>query len=406
MTMRQLKIPKQVTPRDNISVDKYLQEVAKSDLITPEEEVVLAKRIQAGDGLALEIFVKANLRFVVSVAKQYQWQWLTLPDLINDGNLGLIKAAQRYDEKRWFKFISYAVWWIRQSILQALADQSRTIRVPLNVNGHLNKIHKMESRIEQLLCREPINYEIARCLLLDQKMREKFERNATNEELLHVLEWTYDVSDEDITKDEEISDTSSDEISDDDIEKQIGNDIMIEKVISETAEIDILEKETDETLNISAKDSLMENLEWNEEWLSKKDKKKERKKFIITPKYIDSLKTIWRPVSLDTPINNDPNNDSFWELLVSNDFPDTDYAVVKDESLSIEIWRALATLSEKERDILILYYGIGLPHSLTLEEIAVNIELTRERVRQIKEKAIKKLKKASKSKLLKSYLGQ
>ena len=288
--MRQLKISKSITNRETASLDKYLQDIGKEEMITAEEEVQLAQRIKAGDQIALEKLVRANLRFVVSVAKQYQNQGLSLPDLINEGNLGLIKAAQRFDETRGFKFISYAVWWIRQSILQALAEQSRIVRLPLNQVGSLNKIKKESSRLEQ-----------------------KFERPPSPEEIAEAL--------------------------------------------------DIPEHKIDAALKIST-----------------------------------------RYVSMDAPISEDDDT-KFIDVFMNDDTSNTDEGLMR-ESLAKEIERSLATLTEKERDVINLYYGIGLPHGLTLEEIGAKFDLTRERVRQIKEKAIRRLKHTSRSKLLKAYLGQ
>jgi len=288
--MRQLKITKSITNRENASLDKYLQDIGKEGMITADEEVLLAQRIKTGDKKALEKLIKANLRFVVSVAKQYQNQGLSLPDLINEGNLGLIKAAQRFDETRGFKFISYAVWWIRQSILQALAEQSRIVRLPLNQVGSLNKISKEASRLEQ-----------------------KFERPPSALELSESLE--------------------------------------------------IPQQKIDAALKIST-----------------------------------------RYVSMDAPLPQDEDS-KFIDFFVSDDIPVTDYGLMR-ESLSQEIQRSLATLTEKERDVVNLFYGIGVPHGLTLDEIGSKFDLTRERVRQIKEKAIRRLKHTSRSKLLKAYLGQ
>jgi RNA polymerase primary sigma factor len=288
--MRQLKITKSITNRETASLDKYLQDIGKEELITADEEVQLAQKVKAGDQLALEKLVKANLRFVVSVAKQYQNQGLSLPDLINEGNLGLIKAAKRFDETRGFKFISYAVWWIRQSILQALAEQSRIIRLPLNQVGSLNKIKKATSKLEQ-----------------------KFERMPSAEEIAEKLE---------------------------------------------------------------------------------------------VPNYkIDAAKKITtRYISMDAPLTQDDET-KFLDVFVTDETPNTDDFLMK-ESLAREIQRSLATLTKKERDVINLYYGIGIPHGLTLEEIGSKFDLTRERVRQIKEKAIRRLKHTSRSKLLKAYLGQ
>ena len=289
MSMRQLKITKSITNRESQSLEKYLQEIGKVDLITPEEEVRLAIRIKQGDQAALEKLTKANLRFVVSVAKQYQNQGLTLPDVINEGNLGLIKAAQRFDETRGFKFISYAVWWIRQSILQALAEQSRIVRLPLNQVGSLNKINKAYSKLEQ-----------------------EFEREPSAEELAELL------------------------------------DLPIDKVS-------------------------------------------------------DTMKVSGRHVSMDAPFANGEES-SLLDVLVNLDSPKADSGLMM-ESLSKEIDRALSTLTERERDVVKLFFGIGLNHGLTLEEIGDKFDLTRERVRQIKEKAIRRLRHSSRSKLLQQYLG-
>jgi len=288
--MRQLKISKSITNRETASLDKYLQEIGREELITADEEVSLAQRIKAGDQLALEKLTKANLRFVVSVAKQYQNQGLSLPDLINEGNLGLIKAAQRFDETRGFKFISYAVWWIRQSILQALAEQSRIVRLPLNQVGSLNKIKKASSKLEQ-----------------------RYERTPSSDEIAEQLE--------------------------------------------------VPEYKISKAMKISS-----------------------------------------RHVSMDAPLVIGEET-SMLDVFVSNDGPVTD-SILMHESLSTEIERSLATLSKKERDVVNLFYGIGMAHGLTLEEIGIKFGLTRERVRQIKEKAIRRLKHNSRSKLLKAYLGQ
>lgn len=289
MAMRQLKITKSITNRESASLDKYLQEIGKEDLITAEEEVVLAQRIKQGDQIALEKLTKANLRFVVSVAKQYQNQGLSLPDLINEGNLGLIKAAQRFDETRGFKFISYAVWWIRQSILQALAEQSRIVRLPLNQVGSLNKINKAFSALEQ-----------------------KFEREPSAHELSEVL------------------------------------DIPEEKIA-------------------------------------------------------DTMRVSGRHVSMDAPFVQGEDN-SLIDVLVNHDSPRADSSLM-NESLQREIERSLSTLTERERDVVRLFFGIAMNHGLTLEEIGAKFDLTRERVRQIKEKAIRRLRHTSRSKLLKAYLG-
>ena len=288
--MRQLKISKQITNRESQSLDKYLQEIGKVDLITSDVEVELAKRIREGDQIALEKLTKANLRFVVSVAKQYQNNGLTLGDLINEGNLGLIKAAKRFDETRGFKFISYAVWWIRQSILQALAEQSRIVRLPLNRVGSLNKISKTFSELEQ-----------------------KYEREPSPEELAEVLEVT-------------------------------------------TAEV------------------------------------------------VDTMKISGRHVSMDAPLSTSEDGGTLMDVMANNDSPKADHQLMA-ESLQKEIERSLSTLTDKEREIIRLFFGIGMNHGLTLEEIGAKFNLTRERVRQIKEKAIRRLRHTSRNKLLKSYLG-
>ncbi len=286
--MRQLKITKSITNRESASLDKYLQEIGKEELITVEEEVDLAQRIKKGDKEALEKLTRANLRFVVSVAKQYQNQGLSLPDLINEGNLGLIKAAEKFDETRGFKFISYAVWWIRQSILQALAEQSRIVRLPLNQVGSLNKINKAFARFEQ-----------------------EHERMPSPDELANEL------------------------------------DIPREKVT-------------------------------------------------------DTLRVSGRHVSVDAPFADGEDN-SLLDVLVNNDSPIADRGLI-NESLSTEVERALSTLTNRERDIIKYFFGIGCPE-ITLEEIGEKFGLTRERVRQIKEKAIRRLRHSTRSKLLKSYLG-
>ena len=287
--MRQLKITKSITNRESQSLDKYLQEIGREELITAEMEVELAQRIKNGDQLALEKLTKANLRFVVSVAKQYQNQGLTLPDLINEGNLGLIKAAQRFDETRGFKFISYAVWWIRQSILQALAEQSRIVRLPLNQVGSLNKINKAFSRLEQ-----------------------EFERPPSSDELATALDLPED-------------------------------------------------------------------------------------------KVKDTMKVSGRHVSVDAPFVDGEDN-SLLDVMINNDSPKADLDLMR-ESLQREIERSLSTLNDREKDVVMLFFGIGKQHGLTLEEIGTKFDLTRERVRQIKEKAIRRLRHNSRSKLLKAYLG-
>lgn len=287
--MRQLNITKQVTSRETASLDKYLHDIGKVELITAEEEVELARKIKEGDEMALEKLTKANLRFVVSVAKQYQNQGLSLPDLINEGNLGLIKAAQRFDETRGFKFISYAVWWIRQSILQALAEQSRIVRLPLNKIGTINKINKAYAYLEQEYEREPRADEIASLL-------------------------------------------------------------------------DITEAEVK-----------------------------------------DSLRNSSRHLSMDASLTQDKDN-NMYDVMKSEDSPTPDKGLLY-ESLKQEINRTISTLPQREADIIKLYFGLDSKHPMTLEEIGEKFDLTRERVRQIKEKAIRRLKNASKCKNLKAYLG-
>ena len=286
--MCQLKITKSITNRESASLDKYLQEIGREELITVEEEVELAQRIKKGDQAALDKLTRANLRFVVSVAKQYQNQGISLPDLINEGNLGLIKAAEKFDETRGFKFISYAVWWIRQSILQALAEQSRIVRLPLNQVGSLNKINKALSQFEQ-----------------------QYERQPSPDELADMLE-------------------------------------------------------------------------------------------IPREKIADTLRVSGRHVSVDAPFVDGEDN-SLLDVLVNNDSPNADKGLV-NESLNTEIERALSTLTERERDIVKYFFGIGC-QEMTLEEIGEKFGLTRERVRQIKEKAIRRLRHSARSKLLKGYLG-
>jgi RNA polymerase primary sigma factor len=287
--MRQLKITKQVTNRDTPSLDKYLQEIGKVELITPEDEVVLARRIRNGDRDALAKLVKANLRFVVSVAKQYQNQGMSLPDLINEGNLGLMKAAQRFDETRGFKFISYAVWWIRQAILQALAEQARIVRLPVNKIGSINRINRAFARLEQEFEREPSSQEIA----------------------------------------------------------------------------DMLEMASEEVK--------------------------------------EALKTNGRTVSMDAPISSEEDN-NMYDVMQATDAPSPDKNLI-NESLAYEIERALSTLSPRESKVLKLYFGISMKHPFTLEEIGEELGLTRERVRQIKEKAIKRIQYTTRCRILKSYLG-
>lgn len=287
--MRQLKIVKQVTNRETPSLDKYLHEIGKVDLLTSDEEVELARRIKNGDEKAMNKLIQANLRFVVSVSKQYQNQGLSLPDLINEGNLGLIKAAQRFDETRGFKFISYAVWWIRQSILQALAEQARIVRLPLNKIGSINRINKAFAELEQLFEREPSIQEIAEIL----------------------------------------------EIAPEDVK--------------------------------------------------------------------EAMKSAGRHVSMDAPIIEDEEN-TLYDVMLSKDSPSPDKALLTD-SLRKEIERVLSTLTYREANILRLYFGLNTKYQYTLEEIGEEFNLTRERVRQIKEKAIKRLKNATRCKLLKAYLG-
>lgn len=287
--MRQLKIIKQVTNRETVSLDKYLHEIGKVELLSTEEEVNLARRLKEGDKAALDQLVKANLRFVVSVSKQYQNQGLSLPDLINEGNLGLIKAAKRFDETRGFKFISYAVWWIRQAILQALAEQARIVKLPLNKIGSINKVNRAFTELEQ-----------------------KFEREPSIDELAEVLE-----------------------LAPDDIK--------------------------------------------------------------------EALKSSNRHISMDAPISQDEES-TMYDVLLSNESPSPDRGLLND-SLRKEIERALATLTPREASIIRLYFGLNGKHPHTLEEIGEELDLTRERVRQIKEKAIKRLKQTTRSKVLKSYLG-
>jgi len=289
--MRQLKITKQITNRETASLEKYLHEISREGLITAEEEVELAKKIHAGDVAALDKMVRSNLRFVVSVSKQYQNQGLSLPDLINEGNLGLIKAAQRFDETRGFKFISYAVWWIRQSILQALAEQARIVRLPLNKIGSINKVNKVFSKLEQ-----------------------KFEREPTHDEIAEIL----GVLPEDVK---------------------------------------------------------------------------------------DSVRNTGKHISMDAPLlSSEEDAGNMYEVLQDGEGPKPDTSLLS-ESLRKEIERALGTLSSREADVLKLYFGLHGGPAMTLEEIGERFALTRERVRQIKEKAIRRLKHSSRSKLLKAYLG-
>ncbi len=287
--MRQLKITKSITNRESASVDKYLQDIGKVDLITPEEEVELASRIKQGDQVALEKLIKANLRFVVSVSKQYQNQGLSLPDLINEGNLGLIKAAKRFDHTKGFKFISYAVWWIRQSILQALAEHSRVIRLPLNKIGSLSKIKKVYSELEQQYEREPSAAELAKAM-------------------------------------------------------------------------DLPEFKVKEALSVSG-----------------------------------------RHVSFDAPFQ-DGETGTLLDVLPNSDSPKTDATMI-DESLSTEIERSLDTLTDRQKDVVKLYFGIGVKHEMSLAEIGEKYGISRERVRQIKDKALRRLKHSAKNKHLKAYLG-
>lgn len=287
--MRQLKITKQVTNRDTPSLDKYLQEIGKVDLIPPEEEVVLARRIKSGDADALKNLVKANLRFVVSVAKQYQNQGMSLPDLINEGNLGLMKAAQRFDETRGFKFISYAVWWIRQAILQSLAEQARIVRLPVNKIGSINRINKTFAKLEQ-----------------------EFEREPSSQEVAEILD-------------------------------------MVPEEVKEV------------------------------------------------------MKTNGRTVSMDAPISSDEDN-NMYDVLQSSETPSPDKNLI-NESLAFEIERALNTLSTREAKVLKFYFGLGMKHPYTLEEIGEELSLTRERVRQIKEKAIRRIQFTTRCRILKTYLG-
>ena len=290
MSMRQLKITKSITNRESQSLEKYLQEIGKVELISPQEEVKLAILIKQGDQMALDRLTKANLRFVVSVAKQYQNQGLSLPDLINEGNLGLIKAAQRFDETRGFKFISYAVWWIRQSILQSLAEQSRIVRLPLNKVGLTNRIQKAYSLLEQ-----------------------QFEREPSAEELAEVL------------------------------------DMDIEEVTA--------------TLGINV-----------------------------------------RHVSMDSPLSEGEEN-TLIDVLENTNADKTDGVLVHDESLKTEIDRSLKTLTERQKEVICFFFGIGVDHPMSLEDIGERFSLTRERVRQIKDKAITKLKASNRCKLLRTYLG-
>ncbi len=288
--MRQLKITKSITNRESQSLEKYLQEIGKVELISPEEEVRLATLIKQGDQLALDRLTKANLRFVVSVAKQYQNQGLSLPDLINEGNLGLIKAAQRFDETKGFKFISYAVWWIRQSILQAIAEQARIVRLPLNKVGLTNRIHKAFSQLEQ-----------------------EFEREPSAEELAELLQMDLD--------------------------------------------------EVESSLGINS-----------------------------------------RHISMDTPLS-EGEESTLYDVLENPNAEKTDGELAYNQSLKTEIDRSLQTLTERQKDVICYFFGIGVDHPLSLEDIGERFNLTRERVRQIKDKAILKLRSTQKGDILRSYLG-
>ena len=287
--MRQLKITQSITNRESASLEKYLQDIGKEVMITPQEEVILAQRIKSGDQQALDLLTKANLRFVVSVAKQYQNQGLSLSDLINEGNLGLIKAAQRFDETKGFKFISYAVWWIRQSILQSIAEQSRMVRLPLNQIGAMNKVRKAFSKLEQEYQREPSPEEISVAVQL-----------------------------------------SSHQV-------------------------------------------------------------------------FDAIRGGVKPISVDAPFDNSEDSNTLLDVLENEHFPSADSLLIS-ESLQKDINRSLSTLSKREGEVVKLFYGIGTNHSLSLEEIGAKLSLTRERVRQIKETAIRRLKNSARNRLLKAYL--
>lgn len=287
--MRQLKITQSITNRESASLEKYLQDIGKEGMVTPHEEVELARRIKQGDHDALDKLTRANLRFVVSVAKQYQNQGMSLPDLINEGNLGLIKAAQRFDETKGFKFISYAVWWIRQSILQAIAEQSRMVRLPLNQIGAMNKVKKGLSKLEQQYGRDP-----------------------SPEEISAVVDLSYG-------------------------------------------------------------------------------------------QVRDVLRVTNRPVSMDAPFDNNDENNTLLDVLANDDTPGTDSSLI-DQSLTEDINRSLSTLSKREAEVIRMFFGIGTKHSMSLDEIGVELSLTRERVRQIKETGLRRLKHNSRNKLLKSYL--
>jgi RNA polymerase primary sigma factor len=287
--MRQLKITQSITNRESASLEKYLQDIGKEEMVTPQQEVQLAQRIKKGDKEALDKLTRANLRFVVSVSKQYQNQGLSLPDLINEGNLGLIKAAQRFDETKGFKFISYAVWWIRQSILQAIAEQSRMVRLPLNQLGAMNKVRKAFSKLEQ-----------------------EYQREPSPEEISQIIE-------------------------------------------------------------------------------------------LNTNQVADALRSGVKPVSMDAPFDNNEDNNTLLDVLENDDFPSTDSTLLT-ESLQEDINRSLSTLSKREGEVIKLFFGIGTKHSMSLEEIGTQLNLTRERVRQIKETAIRRLKHNSRNRLLKAYL--
>lgn len=287
--MRQLKITQSITNRESASLEKYLQDIGKEGMVSPQEEVELARKIKQGDHDALDKLTRANLRFVVSVAKQYQNQGMSLPDLINEGNLGLIKAAQRFDETKGFKFISYAVWWIRQSILQAIAEQSRMVRLPLNQIGAMNKVKKALSKLEQQYGRDP-----------------------SPEEISAVVDLSYG-------------------------------------------------------------------------------------------QVRDVLRVTNRPVSMDAPFDNNDENNTLLDVLANDDTPGTDSSLI-DQSLTEDINRSLSTLSKREAEVIRMFFGIGTKHSMSLDEIGVELSLTRERVRQIKETGLRRLKHNSRNKLLKSYL--
>ena len=366
--MRQLKITKSITNRESASLDKYLQEIGREELITVEEEVELAQRIRKGDQAALEKLTRANLRFVVSVAKQYQNQGLSLPDLINEGNLGLIKAAEKFDETRGFKFISYAVWWIRQSILQALAEQSRIVRLPLNQVGSLNKINKALQRFEQ-----------------------ENERMPSSEELFEMI---------DVPKDK-IADTL----------RVSGRHVSVDAPFVEGEDNSLLDVLVNNDSPSADRGLVNESLNKINKALSKFEQENERmpsseelSEMIDVPKdkIADTLRVSGRHVSVDAPFVEGEDN-SLLDVLVNNDSPSADRGLV-NESLNKEIERALSTLATREREIIKSFFGIGC-QEMTLEEIGERFGLTRERVRQIKEKAIRKLKNNSRSKLLKSYLG-